>query len=462
MSRSGADALHRPGHGPDDLLALLRRHARPLTGAADDYDPLVAMLGEARLALLGEASHGTHDFYAERVRITQRLIVEHGYAAVAVEGDWPDAYRVDRYVRGLPGDADATAALGGFARFPAWMWRNTVVRDFVEWLRTHNAGLPPEARVGFYGMDLYSLFGSIAEVLRYLDRTDPAAALRARERYACFDRFGEDGLAYGHAASRDMGQACEDAVVAQLLELARNAGSSGGAYGSAGDPEPEARFHAAQNARLVRNAERYHRAMFRGRIVSWNLRDEHMVETLEALDTHLGLLRGAPPRIAVWAHNAHLGDASATELGDLGEWNVGQLLRERIGRRAVRVGFTTWGGSVTAAPAWDGPGRTETVRPGLPGSVEDLFHRVGAERFLLVLRDEPALEEALRAPLLQRAIGVVYAPRTERRSHYFHARLPQQFDAVVHLDATRALEPLPPVPGAGGPAETPEAYPSGL
>jgi erythromycin esterase-like protein len=361
-------------------------------------------------------------------------------------------------VRGLPGDADGRAALGGFRRFPTWMWRNTAVLEFVEWLRGHNAARPPAERVGFYGIDLYSLFGSIDAVLSYLDRDDPQAATRARRRYACFDAYREDAQAYGYATRFALSSSCEDAVVAQLRELLSARAAEASLEAGRDD---DARFHAEENARLVRNAERYYRTMFGSRVESWNLRDSHMVETLEALRRHLGRRRAAPPRIAVWAHNSHLGDARATELGEAGEWNVGQLVRERHGDAAALLGFSTYEGSVAAASDWDGPLETKRVRPGLPGSWEALFHDTGLARFALPMRGERALVEALATPRLQRAIGVIYRPETERQSHYFLARPAQQFDAIVHLDRTSAVKPLDgcePHP----PGDPPETWPSGV
>jgi erythromycin esterase-like protein len=420
-----------------ELLAGVRRHLQPLSGARGDYDTLLRLLAPARFALLGEASHGTRDFYHERIRITKRLISEHGFDAVAVEADWPDAWRVNRYVRGRSDDADAVQALSGFQRFPSWMWRNTEVRDFVEWLRDHNRTRGEHEQVGFYGIDLYSLFTSMQAVLAYLDNTDPEAAARARARYACFDHAREDSQAYGYGASFGLSASCEDEAVQQLREMNRVAARIQPTLGL----ERDEAFFAQQNARLVRNAEEYYRTMFRGRISSWNLRDSHMVETLQALDKHLGE-RGAPPRIAVWAHNSHLGDASATEMGDMGEWNVGQLVRDRYGPQAVLVGFGTHHGWVTAATDWDDPPHRKRVRDGLPGSWEDLLHQAGTERFLLTLRGNEPLRQLAAPPRLQRAIGVIYRPETERQSHYFETRLPDQFDALIHIDATHALEPL--------------------
>ena len=440
----------------DVLLRGLRQHLRPLPSAAAEEPLLVEQLSRARLALLGEASHGTHEFYAERAALTQRLIRDHGFNAVVVEADWPDAWRVNRYIRGKSDDPDAQAALSGFERFPTWMWRNTVVRDFVEWLREYNQGRAPSQHVGFYGMDLYSMYRSVGAVLAYLDQADPEAAQRARSRYACFDHYGEDSQAYGYAASFGMKSSCEDEAIQQLREMNRRATDF-----LAGSTEDRADlFFAQQNARLVRNAEEYYRTMFHGRVSSWNLRDNHMVETLQALDKHLQGLAGKV-RMAVWAHNSHLGDASATEMGDIGEWNVGQLARDRWGDEALLVGFSTHHGTVTAASEWDGVAERKRVRAGLPGSYEELFHQAGEERFWLPLRGNAPLAELLAEKRLQRAIGVIYLPQTERQSHYFHTRLAAQFDAMIHIDHTRALQPLVPEPvwHAGEPAET---YPSGL
>ena len=442
--------------GNTALLAGLRQHLQPLAGDARQYDGLLDLIGRARFALLGEASHGTHEFYRERAEITKRLITEKGFTAVAVEADWPDAWRVNRYVRGLSDDADADAALSGFQRFPAWMWRNTVVRDFVEWLRDYNTGLSPLRQVGFYGLDLYSLFTSIQAVLTYLDEVDPQAARRARYRYACFDHAAEDSQAYGYAASFGLKASCEDEVVQQLREMNRRAAEVSLTPGL----ERDEAFYAQQNARLVRNAEEYYRTMFHGRVSSWNLRDSHMAETLYALDHHLNTT-GAPPRIALWAHNSHLGDASATEMGERGEWNVGQLVRERYADDAVLVGFSTHRGWVTAASNWHELPQRKRVREGLPSSWEDVFHHAGTNRFLLPLRDDAALRSLVTSQRLQRAIGVIYRPDTERQSHYFYTHLAQQFDTVIHIDETSTVEPLD-VGQVWIDGEAPETFPSGI
>jgi erythromycin esterase-like protein len=441
-----------------ELMEGLRRHLQPLAGASHDFKPLLDLIGEARFALLGEASHGTFEFYDERAEITKRLITEKGFNAIAVEADWPDAWRVNRYVRGLSDDHDAASALAGFRRFPSWMWRNTVIRDFVEWLRDYNTGRGRETQVGFYGIDLYSLFTSIQAVLAFLDRTDPAAARKARARYACFDHAREDAQAYGYSAGYGLTETCEDEVVQQLREMNERMAALPRVAGL----ERDRVFYAQQNARLVRNAEEYYRTMFRGRVSSWNLRDSHMVETLQALERHLATGLHRPPRIAVWAHNSHLGDASATEMGNIGEWNVGQLVRDRYADDAVLVGFSTYRGWVTAADEWDDPPRRMKVNEGLAGSWEDIFHDTETERLLLRLRGNEELRPLIETPRrLQRAIGVIYRPDTERLSHYFYTRLADQFDALIHIDETHALEPLDRI-AAWHTGEPPETYPSGV
>jgi erythromycin esterase-like protein len=435
----------------------IRTAAHPLTGGPADFVPLLDRIGAARCVLLGEASHGTHEFYRIRAEITKRLIVEKGFDAVAVEADWPDAYQVNRYVRGRPGAGEASEALDGFQRFPQWMWRNADVLDFVGWLRAHNDGLEETARIGFYGLDLYSLRASMAAVLSYLRLVDPDAARRAEQRYACFDQFGGDPQVYGYAAASGLSATCEAAVLGQLTELLARSAEYAARDGRLAH---DAHFFAAQNAKVVANAERYYREMFRGRASSWNLRDTHMAETLEALQSFLRRPR-APAKIVIWAHNSHLGDARATEMGHRGELNLGQLVRQRIRGDAVLVGFTTYAGSVTAASDWDAPAERKLVRPGLPGSWETLFHETGLGNFYLDLGGETA--RALAEPRLERAIGVVYRPDTERQSHYFGADLAHQFDAVLHYDRTRAVEPLERTPvWERGEAEVPETYPTAL
>lgn len=438
---------------------VVRREAIPLrSGEITDYDPLLDFIGNARFVLIGEASHGTHEFYRERAQITKRLITEKGFSAVTVEADFPDANRLNRYVNGNGDDADAVEAMGGFQRFPAWMWRNADVLDFIGWLRSHNDDLSENARkVGFYGLDLYSLHTSIDAVLKYLEKIDPEGAKRARTRYSCFDHFGDDTQTYGYATGLGITDSCEDEVVGQLVELHERAAELAGRDGRVAADEF---FFAEQNARLVKNAERYYRMMYRNDVSSWNLRDLHMMETLVALENHLSE-PGKDAKVVVWEHNSHLGDASATEMSKRGEWNVGQLARQRYGSEALLIGFTTYRGTVTAASEWGGAAERKQVRPALPGSYENLFHETELERFLMLMPTGSYASIALRPPLLERAIGVIYRPETERQSHYFHASLSHQFDAVIYIDETRAVEPLERTVGWEK-GEVPETFPSGI
>ncbi len=423
----------------NSLIDRVCEAAEPLAGSPDDYDSLIDLVGDARFVLLGEASHGTHEFYRERALITKRLIYQRGFNAVAVEGDWPDAYRINRFVRGESGDVDSVDALGGFKRFPQWMWRNADVLDFVGWLCEHNSEQVFQNRkCGFYGLDLYSLHASIEAVLAYLSKVDPEAAKRAREHYSCFEHFGKKIETYGYAAGFGLAPTCEDAVVQELVAMQRKAMEY---LQRDGQIAADAFSCAEQNARVVRNAEKYYRNMFRREVSSWNLRDTHMMESLVSLAEHLGKQK-VPAKIVVWAHNSHLGDARATQMGARGELNLGQLVRERFGREAVLIGFTTYTGTVTAASDWDGPAERKAVRPGHPESYEALFHEVDLPRFFLNLRDDADLAAQLRTERLERAIGVIYRPETELMSHYFDARLSDQFDAVLHFDHTRAVEPL--------------------
>jgi erythromycin esterase-like protein len=432
------------GEVPEAILSI----ARPIHGE-QDLDELAETIAHKRLVLLGEATHGTHEFYDLRAALTRRLMRRHDFAAVCIEGDWPDALRVDRYLRDIGDDESAGDALGGFERFPRWMWRNHEMLELVEWLHAHGGG-------GFYGLDLYSMHSSIRALLQYLDENDPAAAARARARFACFDHAGLDPQTYGMQATLGIGPRCEAEVVAQLVEMhGRKIARSGRS------PAGDAWFHAVQQAHVIRDAEAYYRAMFGGRAASWNLRDTHMADTLDMIANHLG--DGAPAKLIVWAHNSHVGDARATEMGDEGQLTLGQLVRARHPNESVLVGFTTYEGSVIAAEDWDEAPRRERVRPGLPGSWEELFHAAECPRFYVT---SAAMKRVVgeRAERLQRAIGVVYRPETERRSHYLHARLADEFDVVVHVDSTRGVDPLdhlepPPTTPEPEPAET---YPTGI
>jgi erythromycin esterase-like protein len=424
-----------------DPVQAIRAHAIRLNEGAADYDALIEAIGDARVVMIGEATHGTHEFYRERALITQRLIEEKGFDGVAVEADWPDAYRVNRYVRGEGADEDAAASLDGFGRFPAWMWRTAEAVDFIGWLRAYNETQPAYGRAGFYGLDLYSLRASVDGVLSYLDRVDPEAARRARDRYSCFDQFGEDMQQYGYSAAFGLTPAVEREVIAELVELQRRRVDHASRDGRVAHDDF---FFAAQNTRLVRSAEEYYRAMFQGRTESWNLREEHMAQSVEELLAFLDRQHKAA-KLVLWAHNSHLGDARATDMLHYGEVNVGQLVRQRLGAEAVSIGFTTDHGTVTAASAWDGPPERKQLRPGMADSYERLFHDTGIPRFLLALRDAP-LAATLAVPRLERAIGVLYLPKTERASHYFYAKLAEQFDFVIHIDETSAVSPVTLIP----------------
>ena len=430
--------------------------ARALAGEDHDYDKLLDQIGDRRFVLLGEGSHGTHEFYRERAVITRRLIEEKGFHAVAIEADWPDAYRVNRFVLGASDDLDATASLDDFRRFPAWMWRNVDVVHFVTWLRAHNDAVASQAdKVRFYGLDLYSLRASMEAVVDYLDAVDPDAASDARRRYACFDLAGTEGHDYGRVVSLHPSTSCKEEVIQELLDLQKRSTSILIRDGRAAADEY---FFAEQNARLVHNAERYYREMYFGRVSSWNLRDRHMAETLENLAGHLDRQVGRS-KIVVWEHNSHVGDARATEMGRFGELNVGQLVRSAWEDDCTLVGFTTSSGWVTAASEWGSDAERKRVRPAAAGSYEHYFHDSHRGAFYLPLG--PSSPDPLHGPLLERAIGVIYRPETERVSHYFQARLATQFDAVIHIDETSAVEPLE-RSAAWEQGELAETYPSGL
>lgn len=451
-------AARAPGQGPSMTQSAasgdLGRAVVLAESGMPPAETLLEFVGDADIVLIGESSHGTHEFYQARAEMTKILIEKKGFTGIAAEADWPDAYRVNRYVRGRGSDRSAAEALEGFERFPSWMWRNTVVRDFTEWLREHNSRAETHRQppAGFYGLDLYSLRRSMDEVVKYLERVSPQAAHVARERYACFDHMdGDDGQSYGYSAAYGAGKKCEQEVIDQLRDVQRHAAEFMREDSATASDE---QFYAERNAAAVRNAEAYYRSMFGGHISSWNLRDRHMAETLEALREHLTKANESPARIVVWAHNSHVGDARGSELGNKGELTLGQLVRQNKRLRSRSIGFTTYTGSVTAASAWGGPVYRKTVRPALRESVEDVFHGVGLESFWI-----PA--SVLPETRLERAIGVIYRPETERRSHYFRARASDRFDALIHIERTRALEPLDRAE-TWKISETPETYPSGL
>lgn len=429
-------------------IAVLRAAAEKLPPIDDPaFAAAFDRFGEARVVLLGEASHGTSEFYRARAAITRRLIERHGFSVVAVEADWPDAAAVDRYVRYKPRQSLSAAP---FSRFPTWMWRTRDVHDFTAWLRAHNAPLPPERRVAFYGLDLYNMSASMAAVLAYLDRIDPVAAAVARKRYACLTPWSREPAAYGRASLSQGYALCEQPVTRILTDLLQKE------LQYARD-DGEGFLDVTQNARLVAGAERYYRVMFYGAAESWNLRDRHMFETLD----HVLAQRGPAAKAVVWAHNSHIGDARFTDMGaERGELNIGQLCRERFGREAALIGFGTHSGTVAAASEWDAPMEIKPVRHSRADSYEALFHEIGHERFLLDMREgqQDAVRRILAPPRLERYIGVIYRPETERWSHYSHATLPDQYDAFLWFDQTSAVTPLPSRVRAG----EDETYPFGL
>ena len=431
---------------PEDLPGLIRARAEPFETVGDaDLDGLVERIGDARVVLIGEASHGTSEFYRMRARITRRLIEEKGFSIVAVEADWPDAARIDHYVGHRAGPQPDWKA---FARFPTWMWRNAETQEFTDWLRAWNASRPADERAGFYGLDLYSLFNSAQATIDYLETVDADLARIARERYGCLSPWGDDPAAYGRAAITGAYRDCEDEVVAMLADLMRKRQDLAHRDG--------ARFlDAAQNAALVAHAERYYRLMYYGSRASWNLRDDHMFETLQ----NVMRFHGDDSRAVVWAHNSHVGDARATEMARRGERNLGELCARGYGAKSYRIGFGTDHGTVAAASAWDGPVEIKTVRPSHARSYERQFHLSGLPGCILPMRagEELDVATALSHRRFERAIGVIYRPETEFESHYFEAELPRQFDEYIWIDETSAVAPL----AARAEDGLPETYPFG-
>lgn len=404
---------------------------QPLTGAPGDYDALIARLADADVVLLGEPSHGTAEVYEERAEISRRLIEEAGFAGIAIEGDWPDARRVDRYVRGLGDDTTPSEALADFDVFPQWMWRNEQFAELVAWLRDHNSSLPYPRQAAVYGIDVYSIPESLAAVPAELRPFDPYAAARAERRYEC---AGETGI----VNPRDEQAPCSERVE----QVLRDAVTLAEAVPPGDTEEADDAFSAVQNARIVVNGRRYTIGAAAAGESSWNIRDRHMAETLWALRDHL-LSTGRTGRLVVWAHNSHIGDARATDVARRGQLNLGQLAREQPGIESVLVGFSTYTGTVTAADNWDEPAEQMDVLPALPGSHPDLLHAVslaGPGDFLVSLG--PEAPAPLHAERLERYIGVIYRPETERQSHYFSTSIADEYDVLVHLDETTAVQPL--------------------
>jgi erythromycin esterase-like protein len=422
----------------DEVAAL----AESLTDERD-LDVLLDRVGDARVVMLGEATHGTHEFYRWRATVTRRLITERGFSFVAVEGDWPDCQRVDRSVRWLPGaPTDPREALAAFERWPTWMWANEEVVDFCCWLHGHNGMVDETARVGFHGLDVYSLWESLREILTYLREHEPEQVPAALAAYRCFEPYAEDAQAYAWA-TRLVPTSCESRVMDLLATVRERAADRGSHFG------------VWQNAEVVVGSERYYRAMVRGGRESWNVRDRHMDETLDRLLTRYG----PTARAVVWAHNTHIGDARATDMADAGMVNIGQLARERYGAdQVVLVGFGTHRGTVVAGDAWGAPMGLKALPPARPDSLEDVLHATAPPEALFVFPrgDRPDL---LTDELDHRAVGVVYQPDRERWGNYVRTVLGERYDAFFWFDETRGVRPLH---TRAVDVSEPETYPSGV
>jgi erythromycin esterase-like protein len=425
-------------------LNAIRRAARPIRGVPGDYDALLEKIGDARLVLMGEDTHGSLEHYRERVRITQRLIEEKGFNGLVIESDWAASERVDRYVRGLPGDDSADKALAGHTRFPVWMWRNAPFRDLVEWLR-HYAQTPSgrTRSIGVYGMDTQGLEPSARVVLETLARIDPATESRVREDYACLESYGYASDRYSAALKYSGAGSCEAGAASALAGLQERYASLAIGASSPAFQDEALWFSILQNAHLVHTAEAYARALAADSL-AWNVRDSHMADAVDAVLARLQKMDGRPGRLVVWAHNTHIGDARAMDRGTRsGYWSVGQLLRERHPGETVLVGFTTRAGTVRAAPEWGKPDRVFNIRRPAWESAPAIFGRTHIPRFMLIFSDAETQLGALDNDVPMRAIGAVYSPKFERRDHYYRGALTRQFDAVIHTDITQAVPKLP-------------------
>jgi erythromycin esterase-like protein len=435
-----------------NIVDALKKAALPLTEQPSTYNALLEYIGDAQIVLLGEATHGTHQFYDIRAQLSKRLITEKNFNAITIEGDWPDAYQINNYIENQK-YTKASDALASFDRFPTWMWRNVPMVKFAEWLHGYNQGKESHKQANFYGLDLYSFYRSIHEVITCLEKIDPAAAAQARYHYSCFDQYAHDPQAYGYAVFTKAIESCSDAVVEQLKRLLEQDWE----YLAQGEVSADKAFYIAQNARVVKNAEQYYRSLFSNEANTWNIRDSHMHETINELIKHYQLKGIETPKLIIWAHNSHTGNAAATQMSEHGEYNIGQLIKEQFGAKAISIGFTTYHGTVSAASDWHAPVERKIVREALPNSYEALFHATQIPDFLLLLNNK----DIVPSKMLERAIGVIYRPETERASHYFYANLAEQFDAIIHCDKSSAIEPLEPT-SRWIEGEAPESYPSGL
>lgn len=444
-------------HYPEKLIPLLNQSIQPFSVKNElNLEHFAGLIGDARIVLIGEATHGTEEFYQTRIALTEHLIYEYDFQTVAIEGDFTSVYPAQRY---LQGEGDALApemALNDFKRFPAWMWRNQAFRDFLARIRAYNDHAI--RKIGIYGLDLYCLHSAIQAVIDYLKARYPDKVEEAIARYACFDHQALNPQTYGYLIEQHLKDPCIEEVTSQYLDMQALIQTEMAAHFK---DDQEGPFYALQNARLVKNAEAYYRALFESHYKTWNIRDNHMAETLKNIMEHLEHIHQKPAKIIVWAHNSHIGDARATEMSEKEELNLGQLVRERFGKTSFLLGFSTYQGQVIAASEWGGDACQKEVLPALPGSYEHLFHLANQPDFLLDLRNQTELTPFLEVSRLQRAIGVIYLPETERISHYYFSHLPHQFDALIHIDQTSALSAID-RHLAFADEEPPDTYPEGI
>lgn len=432
----------------------------PIKNQPDDFDIIIEFIADSSLVLMGEATHGTHEFYKTRIELTKRLILEKGFNTIAIEGDFPDAYRINRYINFQGSDKSSKESLSDFKRFPAWMWRNEEMITFIDWLYTFNKSQPKNKRVSFYGLDLYSLTKSVAVIIDTLEKIDPKEAQKARKHYKCFDLY-QDAQEYGYFASNFADKSCRDEVIAQLKEMKQKDVD----FFKYDNLDPlEEKFYVDQNALVVKNAELYYRSLFNtSGSFSWNIRDKHMMETAMQIEKYNHAAQRGH-KMVVWAHNSHVGDARATQMASYAELNLGQLAKEYYGSQAISIGFTTYTGTVSAASAWGGNVERKYVRPALDTSIEAFFHSVGLKNFIVIPKKDPALYNLFdHDDYLERAIGVIYLPESERQSHYFYAQLSKQFDVIIHYDITHAIKPLDiTTEWKKGEENMPETFPFGV
>ncbi|MFN7039226.1 MAG: erythromycin esterase family protein [Alphaproteobacteria bacterium] len=435
-------------------------YIQSINNIKNDLEPLIENIGDSRFVLIGEETHGTHEFYDIRAKISKKLIEEKGFDAIAIEGDWPDTYKVNRYIKGDSFIDNSLDALEGFQRFPTWMWRNKVTLEFIEWLYKYNSNSKLTDRIGFYGLDLYSINKSIEEVINLLANIDVNEATKAIKRYSCFNQYKENIQDYGLSNFLKISPSCQEQVIQQLSEIQSKIYS----YVQEGNLTYSEYFNIEQNAILIKNAEKYYRTIYKSKVESWNIRDSHMVEILENIDKYISAEKFKEAKIIVWAHNSHIGDARATQMGkDFKEFNIGQLLKEKYEEEAYSVGLFTNKGTVTAASTWDGEVERKFINPALEDSYEYFFSKFNIPNFLLNIKNNNTgnVKNIIPQNILERAIGVVYLPKTERSSHYFYADLAEQFDSVIYLENTSALQPLE-YHALWHKGEVFETFPSGL